>query len=91
MACKRPPKKQRSGLPICQSEERCKLSMLATKMGRKKADIVRILLEDGLKKADAPSDRSSTHCGGEGLCILKISYRAAALSCCQNSQTEMAQ
>jgi predicted DNA-binding protein len=30
----------------------CKLSMLAARKGRKKVDIVRMLLEDGLKEVD---------------------------------------
>jgi hypothetical protein len=43
--------KQRSGLWwICPSSEQRKLSMLPARTGRKKVDIVRMLLEDGLKE-----------------------------------------
>jgi predicted DNA-binding protein len=44
-------KNRRSDLPlICPLSEHRKLSMLAARTGRKKVDIVRMLLEDGLKE-----------------------------------------
>jgi len=45
------PDKEAPGLlSICPSGEHHKLSMLVTKTGRKKVDLVRMLFEEGLKE-----------------------------------------